>query len=75
MTQRLTHHPTRDCQFKGDVDENPYPRPGSNIARERGCLCDPSANHFGAGMRCGPNCLNRIWVTKEGCPLHWKREP
>jgi len=46
-----------------------YPlNPGSQAARDNGCLCPVLDNEFGdaeatAGM----------WVIVQGCPLHWNK--
>lgn len=44
------------------------PNPGSDAAREQGCLCPILDNEYGRGFP-GPGGLPQFWIVG-GCPLH-----
>ena len=43
--------------------------PGSKIAKEKGCKCDPSRNNFGMGIVM-PHIKVPLYVKHEDCPIH-----
>ena len=43
--------------------------PGSKIAKEKGCLCDPNRNRFGMGVTM-PHIRVPLYIKHEDCPFH-----
>lgn len=46
------------------------PPPGSNAAKERGCLCPRIDNNHGAGCVYTDEDGNQLYWITEDCPLH-----
>lgn len=43
--------------------------PGSKVAKEKGCKCDPVNNNYGLGFIVPTN-RQRMYIKHEDCPLH-----
>lgn len=46
-------------------------KPGSSLAIEHGCACDPGKNFWGHGVQTVINRkFERVFFSAPGCPLH-----
>lgn len=55
--------------FDEKVDPPPGPPPGSDEAKEAGCLCPRVDNSYGKGWY-GMGESHGLYVMREDCPIH-----